>query len=87
MGGGVPCCDGSDATRLEDVDWETVISDGESHYRVKIEGEWYDVPPNAVVQGPNRAGVALVWPYPEWPPGDATHKHWAIRCFMPGVQG
>ena len=43
-----PCCDGSDATRLDDVDWES--RDG--HYRVRLAGEWVDVPDSAVVNGP-----------------------------------
>ena len=35
-----PCCDGSDAKRLDEADWDT--KDG--HYRVRIDGEWVDVP-------------------------------------------
>ena len=31
-----PCCDSTDATRVDDADWET--KDG--HYRVRIDGEW-----------------------------------------------
>jgi hypothetical protein len=54
-----PCCDGSDAKRVDDVDWES--KDG--HYRVRIDGEWVDVPNEAVVDGPNRAGRTMVWPY------------------------
>jgi hypothetical protein len=51
-----PCCDGSDAKRVDDADWET--KDG--HYRVRIDGEWVDVPNDAVVDGPNRAGRTMV---------------------------
>lgn len=68
-----PCCDGSDATRLDDVDWET--KDG--HYRVRIDGQWVDVPESAVIDGPNLAGQTMVWP--TWSDGQR-----AIRCFMPG---
>jgi hypothetical protein len=68
-----PCCDGSDATRLDDADWET--RDG--HYRVRIDGEWIDIPTDAVVDGPNRAGHAMVWPYYQ-------DGHPKARCFMPG---
>lgn len=71
---GAACCDGSDATRLDDVDWES--RDG--RYRVRIKGEWIDVPESAVVDGPNRAGPAMVWPIEGW--GGLT-----IRCFMPGA--
>ena len=48
---GTPCCDGSDATRIEDVDWQTVCEagTGECHYQVRLEGKWWDVPPTAVV--------------------------------------
>ena len=69
-----PCCDGSDAMRLDDVDWET--RDG--HYRVRVEGEWVDVPDGAVVVGPNRAGPTMVWPY------RYNGKLNQIRCFLPG---
>src|SRR5439155_26649284 len=55
-----PCCDGPgvDATHLSDADWE---SRG-GHYRVRIEGEWIDVPDDAVLDVPNRDGRTLVWP-------------------------
>jgi len=69
-----PCCDGSDALRLDDVDWET--RDG--HYRVRLEGQWVDVPDSAVVNGPNRAGPTMVWPYRR-----DGHLN-QVRCFMPG---
>jgi len=68
-----PCCDGTDATRVDDADWEA--EDG--HYRVRIDGEWLDVPNEAVVPGPNRAGRTMVWPY-------YVDGHPKARCFMPG---
>lgn len=71
---GGPCCDGSDAKRIDDVDWET--RDG--HYRVRLDGQWVDVPDGAVVEGPNREGPAMVWPY------YLNGKLDGIRCFMPG---
>lgn len=72
---GVPCCDGSDATRLSDVDWES--KDG--HYRVRLMGDdWVDVPDEAVIEQPNRAGQTLVWPY------YLNGQLRGIRCFMPG---
>jgi hypothetical protein len=75
-----PCCDTSEALRLDDPDWEN----DSGHYKVRIEGEWVDVPPDAVVSGPNKAGHALVWPFKvgAWGGGG-----WTIRCFMPGVEG
>jgi hypothetical protein len=68
-----PCCDGSEATRLDDADWES--KDG--HYRVHIGDEWVDVPNEAVVGGPNLDGRAMVWPYYE-------DGHPRARCFIPG---
>jgi hypothetical protein len=53
-----PCCSDADGTALSDVDWEA--SDG--HYRVRIEGQWIDVPDEAVIKEPNRAGRTMVWP-------------------------
>src|SRR4051812_19157974 len=35
-----PCCSDADGTALSDVDWE---AKGD-HYRVRIEGNWIDVP-------------------------------------------
>jgi hypothetical protein len=69
-----PCCDGSDQTGLQDPEWERV---GDK-FRVLYKGKWYDVPPDAVVEGPNKVGHAMVWPV-EY--GDVT----VIRCFMPGA--
>ncbi|MGY3440467.1 hypothetical protein ACVW17_000468 [Bradyrhizobium sp. USDA 4473] len=71
-----PCCDGTDATRVDDADWDT--KDG--HYRVRLDGEWVDVPDEAVVTGPNRAGHTMVWPY-------YLNGHPRPRCFMPGSMG
>ena len=73
---GAPCCGGPkvDATVLEDADWEA--RDG--HYRVRIEGEWVDVPDDAVIKEPNRAGHVMVWPYHQ----DGKPR---VRCFMPGA--
>src|SRR6185369_9564940 len=45
-----PCC--------SDADCES--KDG--HYRVRLEGEWIDVPEDAVITEPNRAGRTMVWP-------------------------
>jgi hypothetical protein len=69
-----PCCEMAEAMRLDDVDWET--KDG--HYRVRLESEWIDVPDSAVVEGPNRAGPTMVWP---WRTDGKLNK---VRCFMPG---
>jgi len=68
-----PCCSDADGTALSDIDWEA--RDG--HYRVRIEGQWWDVPDEAVIREPNRAGRTMVWPV-------KTAFGISIRCFMPG---
>jgi hypothetical protein len=70
------CTAASDRKRVDDADWDT----REGHYRVRIDGERVDVPNEAVVDGPNRAGHTMVWPY--YPDG-----HPKARCFMPGSMG
>jgi hypothetical protein len=71
---GSACCSNADGVVLADVDWDT--KDG--HYRVRLGGEWVDVPGDAVIMEPNRAGRTMVWPY-------YVHGHPAIRCFLPGT--
>ncbi|HZM07170.1 MAG TPA: hypothetical protein VFC11_01820 [Methylocella sp.] len=72
-----PCCSDADGSALSDTDW--VSRDG--HYRVRIEDQWWDVPDEAVITEPNRAGRTMVWPvYRRWP----DHMRIDIRCFMPG---
>jgi hypothetical protein len=51
------------------------LKDG--HYRVRLEGRWIDVPDDAVVTEPNRAGRTMVWPM-------RFDGETFIRCFMPG---
>ena len=68
-----PCCSDADGYAVSDPDWESKSG----HYRVRIEGEWYEVPDEAVITEPNRAGRTMVWPIKGW--GGLT-----IRCFIPG---
>ena len=68
-----PCCSDADGSAVSDVDWE---SKG-GRYRVRIEGEWHDVPEDAVITEPNRVGRTMVWPI-------KGHLGLSIRCFMPG---
>lgn len=70
------CCSFVDGTAVLDADWES--SNG--HYRVRIDGKWYDVPDLAVLDVPNRYGPAIVWRYKDNPTAD-----WKIRCFIPGA--
>lgn len=68
-----PCCSDADGVAVSDVDWDT--RDG--HYRVRLEGEWIEVPDDALITEANRAGRTMVWPiYQNGKP--------VIRCFIPG---
>jgi hypothetical protein len=67
------CCSFADGHAVADPDWDS--KDG--HYRVRLDNEWIDVPDDAVVTEPNRAGRTMVWPMKS-PLGTS------IRCFMPG---
>lgn len=68
-----PCCSDADGTAISDADWQS----GGGHYRVRIEGEWLDVPDEAVITEPNRVGRTMVWPI-------RGYLGLTIRCFMPG---
>src|SRR6185369_589341 len=74
---GVPCCDTADGQRLEDVDWEA--RDG--RYRVRIDGQWYDVPPEAMIDSENKVGVPMAWPTKD------QNGKIQIRCFLRGAEG
>src|SRR5258707_13580540 len=76
-----PCCSDADGSVVADVDWES--KDG--HYRVRLWGQWIDVPDDAVITEPNRAGRTMVWPYTA--DRGTDHPHTEIRCFMPGSMG
>ena len=69
------CCSFADGFSVQDVDWDT--QDG--HYRVRIYGQWFVVPDDAVVAEPNRFGPAVVWPYND------RYGNTEIRCFMAGA--
>lgn len=66
------CCNGDDHDPIDD--WETK----EGSYRVKFQGIWYDVPDEAVVEDPNKAGDALLWM-------SKGYGGFAVRCFLPGA--
>jgi hypothetical protein len=82
-----PCCSDADGTALSDVDWEAVSDPSKPgvHYRVRVEGSWWDVPDEAVISEPNRAGRTMVWPVYYSPLGGPLRVE--IRCFMPGTMG
>jgi hypothetical protein len=68
-----PCCSDADGTAVSDVDWQSAGG----HYRVRLDGEWVDVPDEAVITEPNRIGRTMVWPL-------RGYLGLTIRCFMPG---
>jgi hypothetical protein len=77
------CCSMADGATVEDPDWEVHSSTGTpteingTHYRVRLEGDWVDVPDDAVITEPNKLGRTMVWPM--YYDGKIS-----IRCFMPG---
>jgi hypothetical protein len=60
---------------LKDVEWKTT-ADGK-HYTVYINGEWVEVPDDAVLKQPNLFGKAMVWPF-------YLDGRPIVRCFIPG---
>jgi hypothetical protein len=75
------CCSNADGTAVVDADWDSKAG----HYRVRIEGEWWDVPENAVITEPNRDGRTIVWPIYYRNGGKLDRIE--IRCFMVGPLG
>jgi hypothetical protein len=70
---GVPCCDVSDGHRT------SYDMRADNHYWVPIEGEWHQVPQEAIVYNAgNPVGEAVVWYVRQGP--DSIY----IRCFVPG---
>ena len=72
-----PCCSVADGESVEDVDWDT--KDGK--YRVRLDGQMIEVPPDALVSLPNKFGLAVVWLYKDY------EGRTQIRCFIPGAGG
>ena len=72
---GGQCCSNAEAKVVEDPDYE---GDPKGGYRVRVDGQWLYVPEGRVIQGPNKYGPALVWPYKDL--GGVMQ----IRCFLPG---
>jgi hypothetical protein len=68
-----PCCSDADGFAIADLDWESKSG----HNRVRIDNEWVDVPDDAVITEPNRAGRTMVWPV-------KGTLGTSIRSFMPG---
>jgi hypothetical protein len=76
----VSCCNTADGF---DVQWDTK----DNRYRVYLYGEWHLVPPEAVLDIPNRLGAARVWYTVQWGPmkdGKQVPSKILIRCFLRG---
>jgi len=67
------CCSMADGESVADPDWDSK----EGHYRVRLENNWVDVPDDAVITEPNRAGRTMVWPI-------RYDGQILVRCFIPG---
>ena len=63
-----------------------VIFDGydmrQGQYWVPIEGEWYPVPPEALVMTANPVGEAIVW-YVSTYAEVRTDPKYSVLCFVP----
>ena len=67
------CCSMADGESVADPDWDSK----EGHYRVRLDNNWIDVPEDAVITEPNRAGRTMVWPL-------RYDGQIVVRCFIPG---
>ena len=77
----IGCCATADGWKPEAVEYDMAAD----HYRVRIDGEWYDVPADAVLDGPNKFGFAVVWYYRTYLNSEKSLIN--IRCFLPGAGG
>jgi hypothetical protein len=75
------CCSSADGWKPEEVEYDMKGN----KYRVRTDGEWYEVPSEAVVNVPNKFGFAVVWYYRSWLNGIKPSV--SIKCFIPGAGG
>jgi hypothetical protein len=56
------CCSFADGIEVEVDEWDNrgKVDDVNSGYRVRLNGQWVDVPKSALVTEPNKAGSAYV---------------------------
>ena len=74
------CCSDADGNKPEAV-WDN--TDNPNYpYKVKLEGQWIEVPVDAVITEPNRVGIAIVW-Y-SVTRSESGPPTFYIRCFLPG---
>ena len=72
---GVPCCSYADGHR-------TGYDMRQGQFWVPIEGEWYPVPPEAVIKTANPVGEAIVWYVFGYAEVSSDPKY-RILCFVP----
>jgi hypothetical protein len=73
---GVPCCSYADGHR-------TGYDTKQDQYWVPIEGEWYPVPPQAVIKTANPVGEAIVWYQLNYNDVISNGPKYRIICFVP----
>ncbi len=70
--GGMACCDGTDAQRVDDLDWKAE-PDEEFPFSVRIDGKWVKIRKDQVITAPNITGHALLFIW-----------NGTLTCFAPG---
>jgi len=74
---GIMCCSYADGHR-------TGYDIRQGQYWVPIEGEWYPVPPDAVIKTENPVGEAIVWYLHKGPEAELPRSDWyKVICFVP----
>lgn len=72
---GIPCCDYTDGSRIEDPGDYKENEDGS--YEVFAHDKWNHISKDYVLEGSNKVGYAILW----WPPM-MDHP----ICFLPGTK-
>ena len=74
---GIMCCSYADGHR-------TGYDIRQGQYWVPIDGDWYPVPPEAVIKTENPVGEAIVWYLLQSPDSGLPHSElYKIICFVP----
>ncbi|HSU05187.1 MAG TPA: hypothetical protein VLI93_06410 [Acetobacteraceae bacterium] len=87
------CCSEADGHSVTDGDWRPK-PDGSNAYQVRIEGQWWDVPPETVINASQKCGPepnlehradAKVW-YTFNRDLDGRIESIGVRCFKIGTE-
>ncbi len=79
---GLYCCSKADGHPLDEGEWDIK----NNNYRIFVQGEWADVPDDAVILAPNKFGKAMVWLGNQGELGWGLTLSSRILCFMPGSE-